>query len=550
MIPRQKLYTLSRSKPFLLKTCAIILAASALVALGISFAPSRKIDFQNIVSPALGGIEPQGSRLIDQVRSAVTHPDATSKEIATTIRALDAFVLAYYYTLATAAPGTASAQAASDYLEDFDLANLLDLLSEAPLDTSQRPLFEAWTKVLFSKSTSPEFEDGLAYLETHANMKPPVRFANEFLGDHYFNKDKFGQAANHYYAESLLTNEPYARDRWISLLLSLERTDELRAALDDPAIRESLSPRQWMTLALVEKDWKLLARSIIQLDYSRAIGAEWCLAVLACSIWFIILSQFARVTWLRLLIYVLAVLAGVCSATATLFAVYLQEEFGGLTQGGNWIEHTIYFIVGVGVREEVIKLIFFLPFLPYLLIRRQHAEALVTAACVGLGFALQENIGYYERSDASNAIGRFITANFLHLSLTGLLGYALYKMGCHFKRYWEEFVGTFIFVVVVHGAYDAFLVVPELQEYSLLAIILFVVIAYRFFDVVESVREHRRLTISPLAVFLIGFSILVGVSMNYVALESPLRATILAVGYALVSSAPIAFVYIKRFREE
>ncbi|MEM8955362.1 MAG: PrsW family glutamic-type intramembrane protease [Verrucomicrobiota bacterium] len=550
MIPRQRLYALSRSKPFLLRTCGIILAALALIALGISLAPARKIDFQNVASSALGGITPQGSRLIDQVRAAVTNPDATPREIATTIRALDAFVLAYYYTLATTPIGSSAARPQADYLEDFNLANLLDLLADAPLDTSQRPLFMAWVKVLFAEPNSDEFQDGLAYLKTHAKMTPPVPFANEFLGDYFFNQDDFGTAADHYRDESRLTNDPHARERWISLLLSLQRTDELRTAIEDPAVRDSLTPRQWMALAIVEKDWKLLARSIIKLDFSRAIGAEWCLAVLACSVWFIILSQFTRFSWPRLLIYFLAVVAGVCSATATLFAVYLQEEFGGLTQGGNWIQHTLYFIVGVGVREEVIKLIFFLPFLPVLLIRRHHAEALVTAACVGLGFALQENIGYYERSDASNAIGRFITANFLHLSLTGLLGYATYKMGCQLKRYWEEFVGTFIFVVIVHGVYDAFLVVPELQEFSLLAIILFVVIAYRFFDVVESVRDHRQLIVSPLAVFLVGFSILIGVAMNYVALESTFRATILAVGYALVSSAPIAFVYINRFRDE
>jgi RsiW-degrading membrane proteinase PrsW (M82 family) len=247
---------------------------------------------------------------------------------------------------------------------------------------------------------------------------------------------------------------------------------------------------------------------------------------------------------------VLAVVAGVFSATATLIVVILQENFGGMSEGGNWIEHTLYYIVGVGVREELIKLVFFLPFLPVFLVRKFPAEALITAACVGLGFALQENIGYYERNDASNAIGRFISANFLHLSLTGMLGFSLYNMARQWKHHWEQFVGTFIFVVLLHGAYDAFIAVPELSEFSILSIILFVVMAYRFFDLVESTREHGRLIISPLAVFLVGFTVLVGVTINYMALESTLRNTVLAVGSAFLSAAPIAFVYINRFRNE
>ena len=92
--------------------------------------------------------------------------------------------------------------------------------------------------------------------------------------------------------------------------------------------------------------------------------------------------------WLALL----AVGLGVVSIWPTLFAVYWQEEVWGLEDSKDLIGGLRFYILGVGLREELSKLLLFLPLLPWVLRRGSEREALLVAACVGLGFAMEENV--------------------------------------------------------------------------------------------------------------------------------------------------------------
>ena len=81
----------------------------------------------------------------------------------------------------------------------------------------------------------------------------------------------------------------------------------------------------------------------------------------------------------RLAFLVLGVIAGIASGTATLYAVILQENAGGMHSGDDWIQEIVYFVVGVALREEVIKLAFFAVLTPFLLRRDDALTAFLTA---------------------------------------------------------------------------------------------------------------------------------------------------------------------------
>src|SRR5204863_1796192 len=114
----------------------------------------------------------------------------------------------------------------------------------------------------------------------------------------------------------------------------------------------------------------------------------------------------------------------------------------------------LFFMLSVGPREEIIKLAFFVPFLPLLLFRKDRLEALMVAGCVGLGFAVWENLQYFAQYGSAVAFPRFLTANFFHFALTGLNGLAL----CDFLRSPIRrvlpFVGILAGTSFAHGAYD------------------------------------------------------------------------------------------------
>jgi RsiW-degrading membrane proteinase PrsW (M82 family) len=96
-----------------------------------------------------------------------------------------------------------------------------------------------------------------------------------------------------------------------------------------------------------------------------------------------------------------------------------------------------------------------LPFVPIFLIRNQRLETLVIGGCVGLGFAVQENLQYFAEVGPTAAFGRFLTANFFHFAATGLVGLAL----CDWLRSpvaaCFHSSGPSSAVIVAHGCYDA-----------------------------------------------------------------------------------------------
>ena len=70
--------------------------------------------------------------------------------------------------------------------------------------------------------------------------------------------------------------------------------------------------------------------------------------------------------------------------------------------------------------------------------------ALIVASVVGLGFAVGENVDYYQMNQGHSVFGRFVTANFLHLTLTGLVGHALVQ-AVQGRIHWEDFLSRFGF---------------------------------------------------------------------------------------------------------
>src|SRR5207244_7138900 len=119
----------------------------------------------------------------------------------------------------------------------------------------------------------------------------------------------------------------------------------------------------------------------------------------------------------RPLLYGLSFVLGILSIYPTLLAVVTEESIFKFKMVNQPLPDAIYFVAGVGLREELAKLLLFLPLLPALLRRGSRIEAMTCGALVGLGFAAEENIGYFSELAPGVALSRFLTANFLHMPL-------------------------------------------------------------------------------------------------------------------------------------
>ena len=255
----------------------------------------------------------------------------------------------------------------------------------------------------------------------------------------------------------------------------------------------------------------------LELTQHRAIGAT-LLALLAGGCWLAFLLQAIQVRPFRdpaLWCALAGLLMGAVNIWPTDFLILWQKIGWNLHDSQQLVPGLKYYIIGVGLREESAKLVCLLPLMPWLLRIRSELVVLGVSACVGLGFSVVENMQYFETSVGQDALSRYLTANPMHLTLTGLAGLAVYRGLRDPKSWGPHALAVFGLLVFAHGLYDAFIVIPALSDYSLAGTILFALVVYQFFHELRACRTTGSETISLSANFLFGVSLLTASTFVY-----------------------------------
>ena len=113
------------------------------------------------------------------------------------------------------------------------------------------------------------------------------------------------------------------------------------------------------------------------------------------------------------------------------------------------------FIIDVGLREEIIKLLFALPFLLFLTSRQARTFALLASALVGVGFATAENRMFFTgHREPTLLVGRVFSTTLLHAAATGLCGTALLRAIQGGWQAWARCAAILLIVATAHGLYD------------------------------------------------------------------------------------------------
>lgn len=315
---------------------------------------------------------------------------------------------------------------------------------------------------------------------------------------------------------------------------------------DGGALYQAIAKREQ---AIAERDWVSIFRWQAWIDVLALKSPMFFLSLFAGTVWAIVIAQFAGFSRSQLLLYALALVLGGFSATLTIVALIFQE-MRGITEAGSLLDQLIFWIAGVGLREELAKLLCFAPLLVFLR-KREAIDALVCGGMVGLGFAIQENINYFDAAGPANALGRMMTANFIHLGLTAIAARALFRLIKWPRKCWEEFLATFIGVVLVHGLYDAVLSIPEVSEYGgLLSLVVIAGIAYYFCTMAGAggrLRPGR--SFSPVAVLVFGLALLTGGVYVFLCFYIPPGMAAVLCGESLIGVFVFAAIFISRLHE-
>ncbi len=352
-------------------------------------------------------------------------------------------------------------------------------------------------------------------LEAAAKADPPVARAAELLAEAAMAARNFPLALESYRQAAKMPEPGWSHAMALQVCIRQKMTDHLRALRAQPGFAEAwrkLPSREQEAGALLLGNYgELLTMSAAEvLAEISSAPIESSLTFLCGLIWFLMLHQLGGVALRGNWRSVVAVLLGMLSPIITLFFITLQERLVGLHQSGDFVNDLLFYTVGVGLREELSKLILFAPLLWWLR-NKSEAEILVTAGCVGLGFAIEENINYFAGFGHAAVLPRFISANFMHVALTGLGGLALARW-CRFPRScWEQSLFTILAMILVHGGYDFCIGRSDargIMALDFFATVILMLLAFGYCQELRRVRLAKGNLSGPLWTFLFGISIL------------------------------------------
>lgn len=276
------------------------------------------------------------------------------------------------------------------------------------------------------------------------------------------------------------------------------------------------------------------------------------LAAFAGVCWFLFSLQAAQVRGIRdakLWLMLGGFAMGCLSIWPThFFSMWLERRLG-LEMSADLIEGTRFFVLGVGLPEEGAKLVCFAPLVVALLWVRGDLIAMLTAGATGLGFAFIENVNYFHWSRGEEAVGRYLTANPLHMTLTGLAGLALYRAARDPKGWGPQALLTFGLVVVAHGLYDAAIAVPAFGDFSLVGSIIFALVVYQFFRELRELRPKSSETVSLSATFLAGVSLVTAATFVFVSWQVGFQQACDVLAGQVLATSLMAYLFLREMPE-
>lgn len=411
-------------------------------------------------------------------------------------------------------------------------ALVIETIRNSTLSESEKAVMTTYWE-----SLSAGFSEPVADLLYYAHYIKPLEHANELVGDLHLARDNIEKAVA-YYERELRFGSARAGKKLISVLLEKEDHDGIGRFMANRALVRSLPPEVKLLVAGSERRWTDLVEPIEELQLATFKPMPLMLAISGGLVWFVVALQALQTPGIfsfRSIAPLLAVAAGMISTAPALFASVWQNEVMHFRNTGEFTDAIVLFIAGVGPREELIKLVFIVPFLPFFISRENRLEMLVVSGCVGLGFAVEENLQCFAQAGPAVTFGRLLSANFFHFAATGLVGLAFCDMLRQPVKKALAFGVTLLAVMFAHGCYDAFMVVGELRLLNFISMISFMLLALAFFRKVRGLRDGSTDQLGLGATLIIGLALFTGAVVVCASRELGFRTALLGQAAILVT---------------
>jgi protease PrsW len=384
-----------------------------------------------------------------------------------------------------------------------------------------------------------------------ANASPPMPWANRLLAAEAERAGDLDAAATLYLREGrYVSSNTHDVNHALALLMQIKDWDAISVALADPVVERAASLMVKARWGAETNRWRSVLLWILKSIYVRPAGGPLALTTIAAFAWWFFVAQLGKVgerIAFRVALFLSAFALGTLSIGVTDFLILVEESKLHLVETGEPVRDFIFFTVGVGLREELSKLLLFLPLVPILRAKGKPLDVLVSGACVGLGFAAMENIGYLSSRDLATGLGRFLTANFLHMAMTAILAGATFDFAKHGDEHATAFSKTALRVIAMHGAYDFFITHPQIGG-GYLAMTVFFVLVNQFLAVVNVARGRASPNEALLRTFMVGTATVAGASFVWASYLVGPAGAVHAIVPGLLGNAIILYAFGQRFQ--
>lgn len=277
-------------------------------------------------------------------------------------------------------------------------------------------------------------------------------------------------------------------------------TRELVRSGDDAALAELVDSDRFKELVPVEHLRYLYVRQSNLQPYFSAIMKDWrsnahpvgLLGALAgLGIWIVFLRRidiFKKERWMTMLGTVL--LGAIFSFVALPFYDVVRYELG-FSLNGNLGHDFLYCIFGIGVIEELVKIIPFLILLYATDLVRGPLNYIIYASLCALGFSFVENLTYFDSSSISIIHGRTLVTCVFHMFASSTIAFGMvlarYKMRRHRLLLFPLF---FLLAAFCHGIYDFWLLSPRASSFFFLAYLVFIYATFQYAAYINNCLNH------------------------------------------------------------
>jgi RsiW-degrading membrane proteinase PrsW (M82 family) len=155
---------------------------------------------------------------------------------------------------------------------------------------------------------------------------------------------------------------------------------------------------------------------------------------------------------------VFTILAGALCAIMALPLYDVVNFIGGFDMNGRFFNDLLYCIFGIGMIEEIVKII---PLLIYMALTKrlkEPADYIVFGCFSALGFATLENILYFQEESHSLYYGRALVSVTGHMCYTSVIAYFIILAKYRFRQPMAPFfLAGLLIAATIHGLFDFFI---------------------------------------------------------------------------------------------